>query len=303
MPSRFEQYRMFNRGAGNAGTPLNAETLNRIWEDIDTRLVAAEEGGHALATETNAALADGLARITQLAQALSGGSVPLNGTAGQALFWSGASWLWRAIAIGDVTALQAALDTLTAGVAARYTSAQVDTIIAALTKTSVGLANVDNVADASKPVSTAQAAAIAAAQAAAIAAIPALAAAADIWVGTNNTKPLTAKALADALAPVTITYGSTITPDLTTFINGQITATGNFTLANPSAGMKPGYSGYILIKQDGTGSRLLSAVGSWWKFNNNGARTLSTGANAEDKLSYSVHSSTRIYAELSNTYA
>ena len=53
--------------------------------------------------------------------------------------------------------------------AASYTDAEITAAVAALTKSSVGLANVDNTSDADKPVSTAQASAIATAKSEAIA--------------------------------------------------------------------------------------------------------------------------------------
>lgn len=121
----------------------------------------------------------------------------------------------------------------------------------------------------------------------------AVASAAEIRAGSNNVKTVSAKGLYDASDYVTLTYSATTTLDLSTFLNGTLTLTGNVVLANPSAGMTPGRSGIIRIVQDGGGNRLLSSVGSQWKIAG-GLPTLSTGAGAIDWLAYSVIDATHI---------
>lgn len=104
----------------------------------------------------------------------------------------------------------------------------------------------------------------------------------------------------DSVAPVTGVYAATVTPDRT---QGRIfiyTLTGNVTLANPT-NLNPGESIDIVFIQDGTGSRLLSAVGSLWKFPG-GTKTLSTAANAVDCIK-GTYDGTRILANLSLAYA
>jgi hypothetical protein len=93
-----------------------------------------------------------------------------------------------------------------------------------------------------------------------------------------------------------LTDGSTITPDFAAANNFSVTLGGNRTLANPT-NLTAGQSGVIVITQDGTGSRTL-AYGSYWKFANGTAPTLSTTASAVDVLVYYVESSTRITARL-----
>lgn len=122
------------------------------------------------------------------------------------------------------------------------------------------------------------------------------AASADVLTGTTKTKAMTPGDTYEALAEVTLTYGATVTPDMATFINAAVTLTGNVTLANPTS-PKPGQSGRIRIIQDGTGSRLLSAVGSFWK-RSGGAPTLTTTASAYDVLVYDVISTTLIVYDL-----
>lgn len=93
-----------------------------------------------------------------------------------------------------------------------------------------------------------------------------------------------------------LTDGATITPDFAVANNFSVTLGGNRTLANPT-NLTAGQSGVIVITQDGTGSRTL-AYGSYFKFANGTAPTLTTTASAVDVLAYYVESSTRITARL-----
>lgn len=105
------------------------------------------------------------------------------------------------------------------------------------------------------------------------------------------------------LAPVIVnlTDAATITINLNTGVNFALTIGGNRAMANPTA-LTPGQSGSIFITQDGTGSRTLSWSSSW-KFPAGVAPTLSTGANAEDRIDYVVKSNTHIQAILTKAYA
>lgn len=93
-----------------------------------------------------------------------------------------------------------------------------------------------------------------------------------------------------------LTDGASITPDFATANNYSVTLGGNRTLANPT-NLVAGQSGVIKITQDATGSRTL-AYGSYWKFPNGTAPTLTTTASAVDVLAYYVDSSTTITARL-----
>lgn len=93
-------------------------------------------------------------------------------------------------------------------------------------------------------------------------------------------------------AVVALTDGATITPDFAAGNNFSVTLGGNRTLANPS-NLTAGQSGIIAVTQDATGSRTL-AFGSYWKFANGTAETLTTTANAVDLLAYYVDSSTAV---------
>lgn len=93
-----------------------------------------------------------------------------------------------------------------------------------------------------------------------------------------------------------LTDGATITPDFALANNFSVTLGDNRTLANPT-NLTAGQSGAIVITQDGTGSRTL-AYGSYFKFPQGTAPTLTTTASAVDILAYYVESSTRITARL-----
>jgi len=98
-----------------------------------------------------------------------------------------------------------------------------------------------------------------------------------------------------------LTDGSSITPDLADSNNFSVTLGGNRTLANPS-NIVAGQSGSIFVTQDGTGSRTL-AYGSYWDFAGGTAPTLSTSANAVDRIDYVVRTSTSIHAVFTANYS
>lgn len=82
--------------------------------------------------------------------------------------------------------------------------------------------------------------------------------------------------------PLTLTFGSTVTPSFGLRNNFELTATGNFTLATPSNALA-GQSFSIRISQDATGSRTWS-LSSFYKFPGGTVPTLTTAANANDRL-------------------
>lgn len=87
----------------------------------------------------------------------------------------------------------------------------------------------------------------------------------------------------------TLTSGTTVTPDCDLGLNMRLVLAHNMTLANPT-NLVDGDVINLRIKQDGTGSRLLSAVGSKWKFPGGTLPVLSTAANAVDLISGSYDS-------------
>lgn len=115
--------------------------------------------------------------------------------------------------------------------------------------------------------------------------------AADIFAGTKVNAYITPKALFDAVAPVALADGNTVTPASGfnfTLTLGALT-TGTRTLANPT-GFLPGQSGIISLKQDATGNRLIASYGSAYDFGSAGTPLLSTLGSRADKISYYVDS-------------
>ena len=99
----------------------------------------------------------------------------------------------------------------------------------------------------------------------------------------------------------TLTDGSTITPDMSDSNNFTVTLGGNRTLANPS-NLTAGQSGSIFIVQDGTGGRTL-AYGTQYDFIGGTAPTLSTGANAVDRIDYVVRTTGSIHCVFTANYS
>lgn len=99
----------------------------------------------------------------------------------------------------------------------------------------------------------------------------------------------------------TLTDGATITPDFAANCNFTVTIAGNRSIANPT-NVIAGQSGSIFIIQDATGSRTLSWGSSWDWANGGTAPTLSTAANAVDRVDYIVRSSTQIHAVFTGNY-
>jgi len=95
--------------------------------------------------------------------------------------------------------------------------------------------------------------------------------------------------------------GATITPDFALANNYTVTLGGNRTLANPT-NLTAGQSGSIFVVQDGTGSRTL-AYGSFWDFIGGTAPTLTTTANAVDRIDYVVRTTGSIHAVFTANYS
>ena len=99
----------------------------------------------------------------------------------------------------------------------------------------------------------------------------------------------------------TLTDGATITPDFALANNYTVTLGGNRTLANPT-NLTAGQSGSIFVVQDGTGSRTF-AYGSFWDFIGGTAPTLTTTANAVDRIDYVVRTTGSIHAVFTANYS
>lgn len=98
-----------------------------------------------------------------------------------------------------------------------------------------------------------------------------------------------------------LTDAATVTVDFADSNNFSVTLGGNRTLGNPS-NQVAGQSGSVFVAQDGTGSRTL-AYASDWEFAGGTAPTLSTAANAVDRIDYIVRASGSIHAVLTKAFA
>ena len=126
---------------------------------------------------------------------------------------------------------------------------------------------------------------------------------ANATAGTDYAKPDTASSWTAAQrgSISTLTDGATITPDFALANNYTVTLGGNRTLANPT-NLTAGQSGSIFVVQDGPGSRTL-AYGSYWDFIGGTAPTLSTAANAVDRIDYVVRTTGSIHAVFTANYS
>ena len=105
-----------------------------------------------------------------------------------------------------------------------------------------------------------------------------------VEISGNTTNPLSS-----------LSDGSTITVDFGASCNFTVTLGGNRTFGDPdNTASSVGSSGSIFIVQDGTGSRTAS-FHSDYKFAGGTAPTLSTAANAVDRLDYIVRASDNVH--------
>lgn len=87
---------------------------------------------------------------------------------------------------------------------------------------------------------------------------------------------------AQGFGATTLTDAASIAWDLDLHQSTKVTLAGNRTLANPT-NVRDGFTYILRISQDGTGNRTL-AYGTAYKFQGGGLPTLSTTANAKDRL-------------------
>ena len=104
-----------------------------------------------------------------------------------------------------------------------------------------------------------------------------------------------------AATVTTLTDAATIAVDMSTSCNFTVTLGGNRTLGNPT-GLVTGQTGSIFIVQSVSGSNTL-AYSSNWDFAGGTAPTLTTTANAVDRLDYIVRSATSVQAVLTTNYS
>ena len=123
-----------------------------------------------------------------------------------------------------------------------------------------------------------------------------------VAIGTNVLLGKNLRIEAAAVADVNaLTDGTNISVDFNAGQNFTVTLEGNRTLDNPT-NCVAGQVGSIFVVQDGTGSQTL-AYGGNWDFAGGEAPTLSTDANAIDRLDYIVHTSSDVQALLTKAYS
>lgn len=105
-----------------------------------------------------------------------------------------------------------------------------------------------------------------------------------------------------SLAPTitTLTDGATITPNFNDSCNFTVTLGDSRVMTNPT-NLVAGQSGSMFIVQDATGGHTLG-WGTYWKFSGGTAPTLSTTANAVDRVDYIIKSSTEVHAVFTGDY-
>lgn len=119
---------------------------------------------------------------------------------------------------------------------------------------------------------------------------------AEVRVGSAS-KAFDVATLTAAAATVTLTYGATVSVDMSTFLNSaKVTLAGSALIASPTNAV-PGRSGKLRIIQDATGGRA-ATFGAAWKFPGGVAPTLSTAANAIDDLYWFVDATGEVSATL-----
>ena len=99
----------------------------------------------------------------------------------------------------------------------------------------------------------------------------------------------------------TLTSASTVTPDFADSNNFTLTLDQSLTFANPS-NLTAGQSGSIFLVQDSTGSRVIT-WGSYWDWAGGTAPTLTTTANAVDRVDYIVRTTGSIHAVATLAYS
>lgn len=111
---------------------------------------------------------------------------------------------------------------------------------------------------------------------------------------------LPGQTLAAAVGVVSTPDGATVTLNAGSASGFALTLTQATSLIANPVGLTPGQTITVVVKQDATGGRL-ATFGSLWKFKG-GAKTLSTAANAIDKIT-AFYDGTNLLANLDAAYA
>lgn len=102
----------------------------------------------------------------------------------------------------------------------------------------------------------------------------------DIWAGSSDSTYVSPLGLKSAMAPVTLSFGSSIFWNMNNGFNATVTLTGNATMGPPTNVSLYGPSALAIV-QGGSGNNTLAWAGVW-DFGSVGPPTLSTGAGKVD---------------------
>jgi hypothetical protein len=121
------------------------------------------------------------------------------------------------------------------------------------------------------------------------------AAASDVQAGTSAALVITPQALGLSAAPFALTYNATsVSWNTLSGYNASLTLTGNVaTFANPT-NIQQGWTYTLKLRQDPTGSRLITAWGSYFDWGAAGQPTLTTSANGLDLISCYADTTTNL---------
>lgn len=119
------------------------------------------------------------------------------------------------------------------------------------------------------------------------AALPVKASGTDLRAQTDDAKFITAKAVKDAAALVTIAYGTAIAVNFATGINFTVTLGGAATFGAPT-GLAEGMSGIMRVAQDSSGGRVPTFSLPYWRFPGQVQPAFSTTPNVTDRFGYFV---------------
>lgn len=130
-----------------------------------------------------------------------------------------------------------------------------------------------------------------------------LATGSDVAAMNSSTKPITPKALADAVNPNALTCASnTVSWDMSVIVNATLAlgsgCTGA-TVSNPT-NIKPGATYMLSVGQDVSGSRTISTWGSYFDWAAVGSPAQSTGANLIDDYVCYAYTATSLHCSVAN---
>jgi hypothetical protein len=121
----------------------------------------------------------------------------------------------------------------------------------------------------------------------------------DIWAGSSTSKAVTPDALKDSAAPVALSDGATITPDLAAGADFTVTIAASRTLANMSNKVV-GRKGVIIVTMGGSGGYSFTLGSDYKKLS---TFALASGVGEVTRIDYHVVSASVVHLVSSGPYA